>query len=147
MTIASLLFFKPRHATALALTAALASSVSVANAEDSTAPAASPAKTEKCLLINLIRQTRVIDDKTVLFYYSHNDIYKNALPHKCSGLGIDKAFAYKSSINQLCSVDTITPLVSSGGAYMEYSSCGLGSFERIDKATAEKLISDAKPGH
>ncbi|MDB6063465.1 MAG: hypothetical protein JWM78_3568 [Verrucomicrobiaceae bacterium] len=141
MRIANLSFYSRRTA-AVALLGALAFN-SVAGYADDAAPAP-VAKTEKCLMLNRIRQTRVVDDNTVLFYLTQNQIYKNVMPHKCSGLGMDQTFLYKSSINQLCSVDTITPLISTGGAYMPTTNCGLGNFELIDKATAETLLKDAK---
>ncbi len=147
MTIASMFCATSRHSAALALAAALALGAGTAGADDASGaatPAAAPAKTEKCLLLNRIRHTRVVDQQTVLFYLSGNEIYKNALPHKCGALRPNEAFLYKSSINQICSVDTITPLMSTGGGYMASTSCGLGSFELIDKDAAEKLLADAK---
>lgn len=125
----------------LALAVALVVPAIAVQADD--APAAA-GKTERCLLLNRIRHTKVVDEKTVLFYLSNNDVYRNDLPHPCGQLRSDEGFLYKSSINQLCSVDTITPLVRAGGGYMATASCGLGKFTAIDKAGAEKLLSDAK---
>lgn len=142
MIIASFPCFIRRALTFTSLLALMATSLSLtARAED--APTAE-AKTESCLQLHRIRTTKVVDDSTVLFYLSSNEVYKNVLPRKCSALRPNEGFLYKSSINQLCSVDTITPLVSAGGGYMTTTSCGLGTFTRIDKETAQALISDAK---
>lgn len=111
-----------------------------ANADD--APAAAP-KTENCLPVNRIRHTKVVDDQTVLFYMPQNQIYKNVLPNKCNLLGSYNAIYYKPTGNQLCSVDAIGPLITDAPA-MSRATCGLGTFELIDKATADKLLSDAK---
>lgn len=104
---------------------------------------ANSVKTERCLLVNRIRHTKVVDDQTVLFYMPQNQIYKNVLPHKCNLLGSYKAVFYKPTGNQLCSVDAIGPLITDQPS-MSRATCGLGTFELIDKATADKLISDAK---
>lgn len=143
MNITSVSCSRPYRALALALAGALTLST-YAGAADVAAPAAAAAKTEDCLAINRIEQTRIVDKRTVLFYYSPTEIYKNVLPRDCNGLQRDTTLKYKSSINQLCSVDVITPLVQTGGSYMPAGSCGLGKFERIDKAGVEKLLSDAK---
>lgn len=126
---------------ALLVAAALVYSTSAGAAEPAT-PAAG--KQENCLMLSRIRKTQVVDQNTVLFYFSQNEIYKNTLPHTCNSLRSDTAVEYRSSINELCSTDIITPLVSTGGGYMHAGSCGLGRFERIDKAGAQKLLDAAK---
>ena len=49
------------------------------------------------------------------------------------GLGFEERFAYKLSTNSLCSVDIITVLQSGGMGLMQGASCGLGSFQQIQK--------------
>lgn len=115
-----------------------------ANATETPVPTAASAKTESCLTVSRIRHTKVVDDQTVLFYMPQNLIYKNVLPNKCNLLGSYKAVFYKPTGNQLCSVDAIGPLITDQPS-MSRATCGLGTFELIDKATADKLISDAKP--
>lgn len=114
-----------------------------ANAADTAAPTGASTKTESCLAVNRIRHTKVIDDQTVLFYLPQNQIYKNVLPNKCSLLSSYSAIYYKPTGNQLCSVDAIGPLITDAPA-MSTAHCGLGAFELIDKATADKLINDTK---
>lgn len=117
-----------------------------AHAADAPAPtgeSTKAAKTENCLTVSRIRQTKVVDDQTVLFYLPQNKIYKNVLPNKCNMLSSYNAIYYKPTGNQLCSVDAIGPLITDAPTTSQ-TSCGLGTFELIDKATAEKLISDAK---
>jgi hypothetical protein len=109
----------------------------------SNAPAIETGKTENCLTASRIRRTTVVDDRTVLFYVAQNQIYKNVLPYKCSLLRSYDTIIYKPTNNQLCSVDTIAPLDTSTPATV-FARCGLGTFEQIDKITADKLISNAK---
>lgn len=140
---------KPHHTATSAIAGALLFAGLLAsagaNADDAAAAATSAKapKTENCLPVNRIRHTKVVDDQTVLFYMPQNQIYKNVLPNKCNLLGSYKAIYYKPTGNQLCSVDAIGPLITDQPS-MSRATCGLGTFELIDKATAEKLLSDAK---
>ena len=52
--------------------------------------------------------------------------YRNTLPGRCPGLGFEQRFAYRTTIDQLCSLDTITVLQS--GSSIPGPTCGLGKF-------------------
>lgn len=98
-----------------------------------------PAK--MCLQLQDIRNTQVIDDRTIDFYTRGGDVYRNRLPNSCPQLGFERSFTYATSITQLCSVDIITVLMQ-GQPMMRGASCGLGPFTPIarpgrDKAEAE----------
>jgi hypothetical protein len=85
--------------------------------------------TQSCLMLSQIDSSNVMDDKTIIFRMRSGTprYYKNTLPYRCSGLGFNEAFSYKTSINQLCSVDIIHVLENVGGV-REGMSCGLGDF-------------------
>jgi len=85
-----------------------------------------------CIQINRIRDTRVRDDRTIDFYMVGGKVYRNRLPQSCPELGFEERFGYKTSVNQLCSVDIITVLHSSPP--MRGASCGLGQFQPITGA-------------
>ncbi|WP_254305787.1 hypothetical protein [Sphingopyxis sp. BSNA05] len=70
---------------------------------------------ENCIMRSSIRSTDVIDDQTIDFKMRNGDIYRNNLPNKCSGLGFEEAFSYKTSTNRLCNVDIIHVLSQTGG--------------------------------
>lgn len=78
-----------------------------------------------CVETNLIANTRVHDDRTIDFEMRGDRIYRNTLPYRCSGLGFQERFAYKTTIGRLCSTDTITVLQSGG---VNGPTCGLGEF-------------------
>ena len=80
-----------------------------------------------------IRSTDVIDDETIDFRMNNGDIYRNHLPSKCSGLGFERAFSYKTSTNQLCNVDIIRVLDQTAGRLDTRGACGLGKFQQIEK--------------
>jgi len=93
---------------------------------------------KNCITRSSIRSTDVIDDQTIDFKMNNGDIYRSILPHKCSGLGFEKAFSYKTSTNQLCSVDIIHVLDQTAGRIETRGSCGLGKFQKIEKIPKQK---------
>ena len=88
---------------------------------------------EGCIRRSSIRSTDVIDDETIDFKMNNGDIYRNRLPNKCSGLGFEGAFSYKTSTNQLCNVDIIHVLDQTAGRLDTRGACGLGKFQKIEK--------------
>lgn len=89
-------------------------------------------KVESCVLLQNIRDTRVIDDRTIDFNMRNGDILRNELPMRCPQLGFERAFSYSTSISQLCSVDIITVLRQNAGI-QRGASCGLGKFTPVAK--------------
>ncbi|PTQ07304.1 hypothetical protein CLG96_17260 [Sphingomonas oleivorans] len=98
-------------------------------------PIVATGKPVDCIPTNQIRETRVRDDRTIDFYMrgGRTKLYRNVLPYACSGLGFEERFLYKTSINQLCSVDTITVLRTPPGA-VQGPTCGLGKFQPATEA-------------
>lgn len=121
----------PRLLTA-ALIAALAGTAAQAQAP---APAEAPAaKTTDCLDLNRIDRTEIIDNKTIVFHMNGRTKWRNDLAYSCPQLKFEDRFLFKTSINRICSVDTITVLSTIGGGFMQGPSCGLGTFTQIDDA-------------
>jgi len=87
-----------------------------------------------CIHPSRINTSRVRDDKTIDFEMNGREIYRNTLPYSCPGLGFEEKFSYKLSTNDLCSVDIITVLYSTGGGLSQGASCGLGKFQKMVKA-------------
>ena len=90
-----------------------------------------------CVITRNIRETRVRDDSTIDFYMLNRKVYRNTLPVSCPRLGFEERFAYRTSIGQLCSVDTITVL-STAPAGIPGPTCGLGEFVPVTIAKAPK---------
>ncbi|MDT0575468.1 hypothetical protein RM533_04655 [Croceicoccus sp. F390] len=116
----------------LALGAAAASLAGCAPAKDMTnfvddkaPPAVVSGKPVSCIPLVGIRESRVRSDYTIDFVTSGNDIYRNTLANRCSGLGFEQRFSYSTSLSQLCNTEIITILDSSG---YPLGSCGLGDF-------------------
>lgn len=94
---------------------------------------------ERCVNMRNVSRTEVIDDQTILFYMRRGVIYRNYLPHRCSGLAREKRFSYRTTISRLCDIDTITVLYDQGVGLTSGSSCGLGRFYPISKDEARAL--------
>ena len=94
------------------------------------AVAAAPPPTagaQMCVRLTQIRESRIVSDSVIDFVMNDGSIYRNTLPIPCPGLAINRAFGYETSINDLCSVNTITVIVQGGGP-VKGSICGLGQF-------------------
>jgi hypothetical protein len=59
--------------------------------------------------------------------------YRNILPQSCPGLKFEDRFSYRTSLNQLCSVDIVRVLHDQGGQLHEGAGCGLGKFQMVEK--------------
>jgi len=90
-------------------------------------PAVAAAKPRSCVSLTQIRETRVVDDRTIDFIMRDRQVLRNTLPNSCPGLGFERAFTYATSLSELCSVDIITVL-QQGGGIRRGASCGLGAF-------------------
>ncbi len=86
---------------------------------------------ENCIQIQNIRSSQVRDDRTIDFRLANGRVLRNTLPNSCPQLGFERAFSYATSINQLCSVDIITVVISGAGP-RRGASCGLGTFQPIE---------------
>ena len=111
--------------------AALMLTASAAGAARKDQPIATPDGAPiSCVTTNLIRETRVRDDKTIDFYMRGGKVLRNTLPNSCPELGFEQRFGYTVSTNRLCSVDIITVLRQAGGL-QRGTSCGLGQFQPV----------------
>lgn len=109
---------------------ALAGTVAAASPRDRM-PAATPAgKPVNCLSLHQVRETRVRSDQVIDFYTTGRQVYRNTLPYSCPSLGFERRFVHETSIDQLCSVDTITVLQDPG--LSRGATCGLGKFQPVN---------------
>lgn len=118
----------------------LLSATHLVSAAETTATANDEAE-KRCLDLNRIKHTKVIDNQHIRFEVMGRDYYMNELPNKCPGLRKDKPFMYQTSLTKLCDLDFITVLENTGNGYMRGASCGLGKFvpyTEEDKKTADK---------
>ncbi len=96
-----------------------------------------------CLETSRIKESRILDDQTILFEERGGKFYINRLAVRSPGLKIAGGFSYSTSIAKLCTQDSIK-VVSPGSA--PASTALLGEFVEfketgtVDKV--EKLLND-----
>ncbi|HXS79907.1 MAG TPA: hypothetical protein VN818_06460 [Gammaproteobacteria bacterium] len=99
----------------------------------------------RCLSMNSIRSTKVLDDQRVLFIQSRDKVFLNRLDRDCLGLFRNGTFTYKVQSGarhaRLCDTDSITVLETTGRGL----NCGLGRFEPLSQAEIESLIVGPTP--
>lgn len=95
-----------------------------------------------CIIPSRIDRTKIIDERTVLFYMRGGDVYRNRLAYACRQLVKEKRFSYELVTNRLCSVDTIFVLEYWGTELRPGVPCGLGVFYPITEDEAEFLSID-----
>lgn len=92
-------------------------------------PAATPSgPAVDCVNLSQVRETHVRSDSVIDFEMNNRKFLRNTLTGSCPQLGFEERFTYSVSGNQLCSVDTITVLLSSGD---RGATCGLGKFQPV----------------
>lgn len=94
---------------------------------------------ENCISASRIDNTKVLDQQNILFFMRGGEIYRNFLPRRCPGLDHREAFSYRSTASQLCAIDVITVLETSGFGPRPGANCGLGNFYPISELEAEAL--------
>jgi hypothetical protein len=99
---------------------------------------------QRCLSLNRIDHTEIVDDDTILFHLRGREIYENSLPRRCPQLSSEERFMYRVSGSQLCDLDTITVLDDIGFGFMPGATCGLGQFVPISAEAADELVQAAK---
>ncbi|HZW58970.1 MAG TPA: hypothetical protein VFE85_01645 [Woeseiaceae bacterium] len=94
---------------------------------------------ERCISLQRIDRTEVLDDQSILFYMRGGEIYRNILRHRCPGLRDNRPFMYSATASQLCDLDQLTVLYDHGIGFTPGISCGLGRFHPVSEQDVEAL--------
>ena len=121
--------------TRLALVFALAPIALAGCTQDKPAkrPVVSPAakivgKPQSCVSLTQLRETRIRDDWTIDFIGNGDKAWRNTLTSRCSGLKMNDAITYETSLSQLCNTDIVYVLARIGGDLRRGAACSLGQF-------------------
>jgi hypothetical protein len=87
----------------------------------------------RCVSLNRIDRTEVIDDQTIAFHLRGGDILLNRLGRTCNGLAREDRFSYRVTSGQLCRSDSITVLENSVFGLGRGASCVLNDFDPSDE--------------
>ena len=94
-------------------------------------------KERSCVPLRNLKHQKIIDDKTIFFESQGGRAYMNKMDRKCPRLAYEQRFAFKTSINQLCSLDIITVIDSFG---RDWAGCGLGKFHEMKRIPKEERM-------
>ncbi|HEX7080789.1 MAG TPA: DUF6491 family protein [Gammaproteobacteria bacterium] len=94
---------------------------------------------ERCISLNRVDETEVIDDRTLIFLMRDGGIYLNHLSRECPGLKREERFMYSPTSNRLCDIDTITVLEQWAFGLTRGFTCQLGQFHPISEADLAEL--------
>ncbi len=83
-------------------------------------------RVETCVPMRSLRQSIILDNRTIFFESTGRRGFMNNLPQECNGLLRERRFAYANSFGSICNAEIITILDSFGRTW---GSCGLGQFE------------------
>jgi hypothetical protein len=87
---------------------------------------------ESCIPRSQIRQSVVRSDQIVDFEMRNSKIYRVTMPTRCPSLGFERAFAFETSIDQMCGADIIYVLTNVGGVPQRGAGCGLAPFVPVE---------------
>ena len=119
-----------RPLIAAALVLALAAPALARDRDRNTVPdAVATGAARDCVPLFQLHQSIVRSDRVIDFDTGGGRFYRNTLPDDCPGLYAARAFAYETSLSQLCSTDIITVFETSPP--MRGASCGLGRFQPV----------------
>ncbi len=88
---------------------------------------------ESCIMANRIRQSRILNKNQILFEMHGGDTYLNEPPNACTNLRKSYALVYDVTVDKLCNT-TIVHLSDPSSPVSERGPCGIGRFEKLEKA-------------
>lgn len=90
---------------------------------------------QTCLNVTLLNEITGVDERTLLIRSGANNWYVSDLGSRCRGVvSRGNRIEYTTSLPQLCRND-ILRIVDNANGFLT-GSCGMGSFERLEKKTA-----------
>jgi hypothetical protein len=95
---------------------------------------------ERCVNTRRISRTKVVDDRTIIFYMRGGDTFVNILPRSCNGLRRENRFSYQAQSSRLCDIDGIVVLYQAGTTLRAGANCKLGLFHPITREDAKAII-------
>jgi hypothetical protein len=95
---------------------------------------------KNCIRIRSIQNSRIMDDRNIIFVMTGSKNYHNILPRECHGLQREGRFSYGSSSGSLCNLDNIRILYQGGRGLQEGNACRLGKFHLISDEDVDALM-------
>ena len=87
---------------------------------------------QSCIPRSQVRQSVVRSDQIIDFEMRGGNVYRVTMPTRCPGLGFERAFAFETTIDQICGADIIYVLMNVGGVPQRGAGCGLAPFVPVE---------------
>ncbi|MFN3233370.1 MAG: DUF6491 family protein [Alphaproteobacteria bacterium] len=95
----------------------------------------------RCIDVSRIRNSKVVDNQTIILYMRGGPDYKMTLAQRCSGLKMNKSWRHDAGgLGKLCEVDVIeVPILTSGSVLSKsnFRPCIIDSIVEYDEAAEE----------
>jgi hypothetical protein len=127
-----------------ALIAAVAATSAAAQTQER---AQGPNVAQACIYRPNIDHTRVLDDRTILFFMRDRTVYQNTLKDQCYSLKSANRFAYgEASLHRICTGNLISVIhdITPGGI-SQSNLCKLGAFVPVEPDVVDELLTAADP--
>lgn len=96
-----------------------------------------PEGVENCLNLHSVQRMEIVDEHHILFFMRDGRAYNNHLSRRCPGLRRNDTIMYRTTLNQLCSIDMFTVLDNIGGGFMPGATCSFGKFHPATEDEAD----------
>ena len=94
---------------------------------------------QRCVYVERIDQTRIVDERSILFFMRDRTVLQNVLPNACHGLRNTDPIKYDVVAGKLCAGEFVTQLIDSS-TYGPGRLCKIGMFVPIDREEAQRLL-------
>ena len=121
------------HATGAVSFALAMTAVTILRADDA------PSVAQRCIQVERIDQTRIVDERSILFFMRDHTVLQNVLPTACAGLRKTDRIAYDVVGGRLCANELVTQLVDVG-SYARGARCAIGMFVPISDDEVQRLL-------
>lgn len=98
---------------------------------------------QRCIYVDRIDQTRIVDERSILFFMRDRTVLQNVLPRSCPGLRATDRIKYDVTLGRLCANEFVTQLIDIG-SYAPGGLCKIGMFVPIDDEEARRLLPPKK---
>lgn len=95
-------------------------------------------KPVRCVWLPQLREIKIVDNGTLLFYMRSGGVYRNSLKDKCSGLTRSSGISYQVTTMHLCQADMVNAF--DPFAVVQPLPCRLGQFVPIAPLEAKDML-------
>lgn len=135
-----------RSGTCAAFLAAVLASPCAAQTSEAPDSADASAEPVACLSHPMIRRTKILDDRNIVFFTRTEEIYNNQLPKACPTLRRNSLVNFAVTNKRQCAGDDFQILwETSPGNYTPTFVCELGAFIPISETVLEELTTMTEP--